>query len=137
GVFNYQETVFAHPPNGPGGSNVTTRVKITDLTDGTSNTCMLSETKRSKVGTRGPCGYSVGGAAGDVYNLDNIYLIPATDPGWSDYTPMSGPTDTPSPSNPFFSGPWYHCNSWDYGPTNRITYRGCQYYRRLVEMSFY
>jgi prepilin-type N-terminal cleavage/methylation domain-containing protein/prepilin-type processing-associated H-X9-DG protein len=120
GIFNFKLS------NG----QVTSRVRITDVTDGTSNTCMLSETKRSTVGA------GCGQGGGDVYNLTNVYLLPSTDPGWSPYSPEVGPLFDET-KNPFFPGPYYHCNSWDYGPTNRITYRGCQYYRGLPEMEVY
>jgi prepilin-type N-terminal cleavage/methylation domain-containing protein/prepilin-type processing-associated H-X9-DG protein len=139
GIFN-----FTWVKNNPDdlGRTVTSRVRITDITDGTSNTAMWSETKRSKLGINGPCGIRLPGQpnAGDGYHPDNSYLIPDTpipDAGWNIYSPMFGPTDTPSPTNPYFSGPWYHCNSWDYGPTNTIRYRGCEYYRDIPQMQNY
>ncbi len=127
GIFNFRTAA------GPGGTTtITTRVRITDVTDGTSNTCMLSETLRSTV--NGGCG--AGTPLTDYYNLTTVYLIPNTDAGWSPYTPQFGPLFNET-SNPTFAGPYYHCNSWDYGPTNRITYRGCQYYRDIPQMEVY
>jgi prepilin-type N-terminal cleavage/methylation domain-containing protein/prepilin-type processing-associated H-X9-DG protein len=125
GIFNFRLSGTAAT-----GFKVITRTRITDIRDGTSNTCMLSETLRSTVNQ------GCGQGGGDVYNLTNIYLLPNTDPGWSDYTPMFGPI-TSDPGNTQFSGPFYNCNNWDYGPTSRITYRGCQYYRDIPEMEIY
>jgi prepilin-type processing-associated H-X9-DG protein len=113
GIFNYQTN---------GAGQVTTRVRITDISDGTSNTAMYSETTRSTVaGGTWP-------SHGDYYNPTNVYLIPDTDSGWSDYTPQFGPKSANGK---------YHCDDWDYGPTSRLTYRGWQYYRDLPEMEIY
>src|SRR5262249_40849739 len=113
GVFNVQVSA----------GRVTSRGHITDIADGTSNTGLFSETKRSTV-AGGSCPVS-----GDYYNLNNIYLLPGNDPGWSPYTPQFGPLfhETSGP----MAGNTYRCNSWDYGPTSRITYRGWQYYRAI------
>ncbi|MFO0811080.1 MAG: DUF1559 domain-containing protein [Gemmataceae bacterium] len=121
GIFNF--TII-------GGK--TRRIRITDVADGTSNTGMISETKRSTVG--GGCG-PVGNT--DYYNADNIYLLPATDDGWSVTTPMVGSQITVTDPGAVIVGSTYHCNAWNYGPTNRITYRGCEYYRGLPEMTIY
>jgi prepilin-type N-terminal cleavage/methylation domain-containing protein/prepilin-type processing-associated H-X9-DG protein len=121
GIFNFQTK------NG----KVTSRVQITDVADGSSNTAMLSETLRSTVGQ----GCGTGG--GDTYNPTNIYLIPTNDDGWSNLTPMTGTLFNETNPAALIQGMTYKCNSWDYTPTNRITYRGCQYYRHIVEMSTY
>ena len=119
GIFNCQTS----------GGQVTTRVRITDIKDGTSNTAMYSETKRSTVNG------GVWPVSGDTYNLTNIYLLPDTDAGWSLYTPQTGPLFD-QPQGPL-AGMTYRCNSWNYPPTNRITYRGWQYYRAIPEMQIY
>lgn len=150
GIFQYQlqANSCAASNNIPSsalcGSNVTTRVRITDVSDGTSNTCLFSETKRSTVqGSQGPCGQGTG----DNYNLTNVYKIPSptndtiqtgTEPGWGWYDPRTGPTDGEAPGqNTVFSGPYYHCNSWDYGPTQAVRFRGCQYFTDLPPMQMY
>jgi prepilin-type processing-associated H-X9-DG protein len=95
---------------------VKTKVRITDILDGASNTAMLAETLRSTVnGGNWP-------VSGDFYNKTNIYLEP--DKEFNLYTPQYG-------------SPPYHCDNWDYGPTSRISYRGWQYYRGIVEMENY
>ena len=76
GIFNYKVAA--------GTSTLTTQVKISSISDGTSNTAMLSETTRSTVA--GGCGGS-----GDDYNHTNMYLEPVTDAGWSNTTPQFGP----------------------------------------------
>jgi prepilin-type processing-associated H-X9-DG protein len=156
GVFNYT----LNPPVAAAGvTQLASSQRITDITDGTSNTAMFSETTRSK--TDGGCGHNnvTAYTPADYYNPTIIYLIPDSDPGWSPYTPTPnlspalqtnpGPiTMTQEPqysSNPnspkdyaFAPGPQPPCNSWDYYPTNDIRYRGCQYYRGDVpEMEFY
>jgi prepilin-type N-terminal cleavage/methylation domain-containing protein/prepilin-type processing-associated H-X9-DG protein len=116
GIFNF--TLRA--------GQVTSHVRVTDISDGASNTSLLSETLRSTVAQG--CGYVPSGPIGDVYNPTNIYLLPSDDEGWSLYTPQFGPRGATG---------LYHCDDWDYPPTNRITYRGCQYYRGLPEMEIY
>jgi prepilin-type N-terminal cleavage/methylation domain-containing protein/prepilin-type processing-associated H-X9-DG protein len=136
GIFN-----FTPRPTGVAVATitkVTSRVRITDITDGTSNTAMWSETKRSTVnGGNWP-------VSGDQYNISNIYLEPdgfngnSLDPSWNLYTPMYGPTTTPLPaSGPFQGQSTYGCNNYAYKPTSRITYRGWQYYRGIPEMQNY
>jgi prepilin-type N-terminal cleavage/methylation domain-containing protein/prepilin-type processing-associated H-X9-DG protein len=112
GIFNFQTS----------GAKVTSRVKITDVIDGTSNTAMYSETLRSTVNG------GVWPVKGDFYNPTNIYLLPGTDSGWSDYSPQVGPKTSKG---------LFHCDDWDYPPTSRISYRGWQYYRAIPEMSIY
>jgi prepilin-type N-terminal cleavage/methylation domain-containing protein/prepilin-type processing-associated H-X9-DG protein len=126
GIFNFQ---LRTDPDG--WRRVSARVRLTDITDGTSNTAMFSETRRSRVseGTWPP--------VDDAYNPTNVYLLPKNDAGWSDYTPMTGPLFNETNPAALIVGMTYRCNSWDYGPTNRITYRGWQYYRDLPEMQTY
>ncbi len=128
GIFNFQTDA-----NG----NVTSRVKITDVSsgDGTSNTAMVSETIRAT-----NCSAQNGGKG--WYDPTIVYLLPSTDSGYSVLSPMFGPTFNEQPAGTgagaaLFKGNTYHCNSWDYPPTNAITYRGCEYYRGLPETSFY
>jgi prepilin-type N-terminal cleavage/methylation domain-containing protein/prepilin-type processing-associated H-X9-DG protein len=123
GIFNFTGWNTA--------GQVASHVRILDVTDGTSNTAMFSETTRSTVAG------GVWPVSGDHYNPTNIYLIPDTDPGWSPYTPMTGPLFNETAAGALIQGQTYNCNSWDYGPTSRITYRGWQYYRDIPEMEVY
>jgi prepilin-type processing-associated H-X9-DG protein len=50
---------------------------------------------------------------------------------------MFGPSFSETNPAALIQGQTYRCNSWDYGPTNAIFYRGCEYYRGLVEMTSY
>jgi prepilin-type N-terminal cleavage/methylation domain-containing protein/prepilin-type processing-associated H-X9-DG protein len=120
GIFNY---------TGSGGK-VTTRVKITDVTDGTSNTCMWSETKRSM-------DPRLSSAGGNSYDPTMIYLLPSDDDGWSILTPMYGPTFNVTAAGALIQGETYRCNAYQYGPTSIIRYRGLEYYRGIVEMNNY
>ncbi len=122
GIFNFTRDATG---------KVTSHVTITSIGDGTSNTAMWSETKRSTVnGGNWP-------VSDDAYNLTNIYLLPVTDAGWNIYTPQYGPTyNETAPAAPI-QGPTFRCNAWDYPPTNRISYRGWQYYRGLPALSAY
>jgi prepilin-type N-terminal cleavage/methylation domain-containing protein/prepilin-type processing-associated H-X9-DG protein len=124
GIFNF--TTSPVPSTANNKWVVTSRVKITDVVDGTSNTCMWSETKRATAG--GGCDPTRLTNA-DFYNATAIYLLPATDAGWSPVTPMTGPLFNETNPLALIQGPTFRCNSWDYGPTNGIFYRGCQYYR--------
>jgi prepilin-type processing-associated H-X9-DG protein len=128
GIFNFQFGAL----QADGWRKVTTHVRITDISDGTSNTAMFSETRRSTVN-----GGSWPTSGKDFYNPTNIYLLPSNDAGWSNYTPMFGPLFNETNPAAMFVGSTYRCNSWDYGPTSRITYRGWQYYRALPEMQTY
>jgi prepilin-type N-terminal cleavage/methylation domain-containing protein/prepilin-type processing-associated H-X9-DG protein len=119
GIFNFQ---FG-PLQSDGSRKVISRVRLAEVSsgDGTSNTAMFSETKRSTVnGGNWP-------VSKDYYNPTNIYLLPGDDSGWSPYTPQFGP---------LYQGK-YHCDNWDWGPTSRISYRGWQYYRNIPEMQTY
>jgi prepilin-type N-terminal cleavage/methylation domain-containing protein/prepilin-type processing-associated H-X9-DG protein len=121
GIFNFTYNA-AH--------QVSSRVRITDVKDGTSNTCMWSETKRSTNGNLAANG-------GNSYDATMIYLLPATDAGWSVLTPMTGPLFNVTTSTALIQGPTYRCNAYDYGPTSIIRYRGLEYYRALPEMNQY
>ncbi len=114
-------------------TNLKTGPKITmnDIIDGSSNTAMWSETTRSTVA--GGCG----AAGGDDYNPTNVYLLPISDGGWNVLTPQTGPTFNETNTGALLQGNTFRCNSWDYGPTNRIAYRGCEYYRGIPEMFMY
>jgi prepilin-type processing-associated H-X9-DG protein len=65
------------------------------------------------------------------------------DAGWSVYTPQFGPmfNEQPNPSKgastPIVVGNTYRCNSYDYGPTSIIRYRGMEYYRYIPESGLY
>jgi prepilin-type N-terminal cleavage/methylation domain-containing protein/prepilin-type processing-associated H-X9-DG protein len=122
GVFNFQRV-------GGGGKIIPS--KLLDIADGTSNTAMMAETLRSTVGQ------GCGQGGGDTYNPSNIYLLPDADDGWSVFTPQTGSMFNESNPNALIPGSTYKCNSWDYGPTNRITYRTCEYYRGIVNMTTY
>jgi prepilin-type N-terminal cleavage/methylation domain-containing protein/prepilin-type processing-associated H-X9-DG protein len=119
GMFNYQ-TSFDQTT---GISTITTKLRIVQIKDGTSNTAMWSETKRAN--------------RISVYEETNVYLLPLTDPGYSLYTPMSGPLFNETNPAALIQGMTYNCNSWDYPPTNRISYRGLEYYRGLPALSNY
>jgi prepilin-type N-terminal cleavage/methylation domain-containing protein/prepilin-type processing-associated H-X9-DG protein len=125
GVFN-----FTYGPATPAGTPVAGKVRITDISDGTSNTAMFSETKRSMASN------SNGGTLNN-YDPTMVYLLPATDAGWSVLTPMTGPLFNETNTAAVIVGMTYRCNSWDYGPTNGIRYRGLQYYRALPETNQY
>jgi prepilin-type N-terminal cleavage/methylation domain-containing protein/prepilin-type processing-associated H-X9-DG protein len=148
GIFN--RTYSAYSGYYPAAGATATSIRITDVTDGTSNTALFSETTRST--TDGGCGHNdvTKYTPRDYYNPTIIYLIPDNDPGWSPYTPTPpGAPMTPEPgyaygsytSSPhnylFPPGPQPPCNSWDYTFTSDIRYRGCQYYRDIPEMETY
>jgi prepilin-type N-terminal cleavage/methylation domain-containing protein/prepilin-type processing-associated H-X9-DG protein len=121
GIFN-----FTWGPALPSGlTPVENRVTMVGVTDGTSNTAMFSETTRSM------------NSASSNYDPTMIYLIPSTDAGWSVTTPMFGPTFDETNSAALIQGNTYHCNSYDYGPTSIIRYRGLEYYRGLPETNQY
>jgi prepilin-type N-terminal cleavage/methylation domain-containing protein/prepilin-type processing-associated H-X9-DG protein len=115
GIFN----VTVH------SGQVTNKVRITDIADGASNTAMFSETTRSIA------------TSGNHFDITMVYLLPNTDDGWSIYTPMTGPLFDEEDPAALIRGSTYRCNSYNYGPTYIIQYRGCEYYRGLVEMQNY
>jgi prepilin-type N-terminal cleavage/methylation domain-containing protein len=121
GIFNFQYDA---------NHQVINRVRLTDIKDGTSNTAMWSETTRSNASN------SLGGAK-DNYDKTMVYLLPSNDSGWSVATPQTGPLFNETNSAAWIQGPTFHCNSWDYPPTNIIRYRGLEYYRALPEMNQY
>ena len=121
GIFNF---TYSGTPASP------SHLRIVEVTDGTSNTAMWSETKRSMASNSD-------GGADNNYDPTMIYLLPSTDPGWNLYTPEFGPLFNETGSTALIKGNTYHCNSWDYGPTSIIRYRGLEYYRALPEMSQY
>jgi prepilin-type N-terminal cleavage/methylation domain-containing protein/prepilin-type processing-associated H-X9-DG protein len=122
GIFNIQTAASGT------STAITSKTTLVMITDGTSNTAMWSETKRASA------------AAADFaadYDPTNIYLLPATDAGYSLTSPQVGPTFSETNANALIQGSTFHCNSWDYGPTNRIGYRGLEYYRGLAALSCY
>lgn len=117
GCFNYQVNAA--------GTTTTSKVTLVGITDGTSNTAMWSETKRSM------------NNGGNHYDPTMLYLLPNTDAGYSVTTPQFGPLFNETNANALIRGNTYHCNAYDYGPTNIITYVGLEYYRGLAGLSTY
>jgi prepilin-type N-terminal cleavage/methylation domain-containing protein/prepilin-type processing-associated H-X9-DG protein len=117
GIFNTGVPIGGVPP---------TKVSIPLILDGTSNTAMFSETTRS-----------ITNPSANWHDPTMIYLLPTTDAGWNIYTPMYGPSFNETSTLALIQGNTYHCNSWDYGPTNGISYRGLEYDRGLPEMNQY
>jgi len=133
GLFNYRN-------NGSGTSTaVTSQVKISSITDGVSNTAMVSETLRSTVS--GGCGTGLTGGSGTnsaFYDHTAQYVLPITDAGWSNTTPQFGALSSETNTWAWIQGSTYHCNMYNYGPTCMIDYRGCQYFRGGVSsLSFF
>jgi prepilin-type N-terminal cleavage/methylation domain-containing protein/prepilin-type processing-associated H-X9-DG protein len=126
GIFNFTYGAA----NAAGFLPASRGVTLVTITDGTSNTAMFSETKRSTASN------SNGGGLNN-YDPTMIYLLPSTDAGWSVTTPMTGPLFNETNAGALIQGNTYRCNSWDYGPTNIIRYRGLEYYRALPEMNQY
>jgi prepilin-type N-terminal cleavage/methylation domain-containing protein/prepilin-type processing-associated H-X9-DG protein len=121
GVFNYQVSVTGTQ------ATVTTKVTLVGVTDGTSNTAMWAETTRSNQPT----------PRTSNYDKTAIYLLPLNDAGYSLTTPQTGPLFNETNPAAWIQGQTYRCNSWDYGPTNAIFYRGNEYYRGLPALSNY
>jgi prepilin-type N-terminal cleavage/methylation domain-containing protein/prepilin-type processing-associated H-X9-DG protein len=117
GIFNYQSGA------GGAGTMVTSKLRILAIRDGTSNTAMWAETKLA--------------TNTSVYDPTNVYLLPSTDAGYSLTTPMTGPLFNETNAAALIVGNTFRCNSWDYGPTQRISYRGLQYYRGIPAVSNY
>ncbi|MDR3622438.1 MAG: DUF1559 domain-containing protein, partial [Paludisphaera borealis] len=108
GAFNVQINETAKV-NTPDYQKVTSRTQMSVFTDGTSNTGMFAETKRSRyIGASGL--YS----GRTPYSLDMVYIMGATDSTWSNQiiSPL--------------------CSNWDNSQVlDLIGYRGGQYYRFL------
>ncbi len=111
-------------------TQVKTKVAITSITDGTSNTAMWSERTLSTDSN------SDGGGK-NSYDHTMIYLLPDADDGWSPYTPMTGTQVSETNPAAWIQGTTYKCNAYDYGPTSIIRYRGLEYYRAIPEMCQY
>jgi prepilin-type N-terminal cleavage/methylation domain-containing protein/prepilin-type processing-associated H-X9-DG protein len=124
GMFNIQTT--------PAGAltALVSKLTLVMVTDGTSNTAMWSETKRASAAASSS-------TAPNDYDPTQVYLLPSTDAGYSLTTPQTGPLFSETNTNALIVGSTYRCNSWDYGPTNRISYRGLEYYRGLAALSNY
>jgi len=95
---------------------VSSHVKVASITDGTSNTGMFSETKRSTLPDPSAASYN----APQIYDLSNVYCLLAGDPTWSNNVwPQS-------------------CSNWNNPqPQFTITYRGMEYYRNLPMTGYY
>ncbi len=109
GVFN----VMVDSTSARGNVNwqkILSSVTIASITDGTSNTAMWAEVKRSNLPSPAP--------STSVYDPDNTYYIPNTK------------FDNGKPVLP-------DCNDWNVPTTSRITYRGQQYHRNLPMTSTY
>jgi prepilin-type processing-associated H-X9-DG protein len=91
---------------------------------------MFSETTRSM-------NSALAANGGNSYDPTMVYLLPSTDAGWSVTTPQTGPLYNETNSAALIQGNTYRCNSYNYGPTSIIRYRGLQYYRALPEMNQY
>jgi len=125
GIFNYQY--------GAAVNNlipVKSKVHIMDVTDGTSNTSMWAERTLSQASN------SDGGTKNN-YDPTMQYLLPDTDDGWNMLTPMTGALVSETNPAALIQGMTYKCNSYDYGPTNIIRYRGLEYYRAIPQMNQY
>jgi prepilin-type N-terminal cleavage/methylation domain-containing protein/prepilin-type processing-associated H-X9-DG protein len=123
GIFNFQAT------SAGGVVNVTSRLRITAITDGTSNTCMWSETKLSQADA------ALGGSG---YDPTTVNLILTSDDGYSLYTPQTGTLVNETNPAALIQGMTYKCNSRTYLLANggsRISYRGLEYYRGLPAVS--
>ena len=97
--------------------NVTNKVTMASILDGTSNTGMFSETYRSKIVN---IGYSQLNASGQINQLDIVFLEAVGDPS---YTNQIWPST---------------CNNWNSNNVlNYISYRGEEYYRDIPETGYY
>jgi prepilin-type N-terminal cleavage/methylation domain-containing protein/prepilin-type processing-associated H-X9-DG protein len=126
GIFNFQYGTVVKDVATP----VKTKVLISAITDGTSNTAMWSERTLSKASN------SDGGPK-NSYDPTMQYLLPDTDDGWSNLTPMTGALFNVTNPAAWIQGNTYKCNAYDYGPTSIIRYRGLQYYRSIPQMNQY
>jgi prepilin-type N-terminal cleavage/methylation domain-containing protein/prepilin-type processing-associated H-X9-DG protein len=111
GLFNVVLNTTA-PKGDPDYQKVTSSCRYADITDGTSNTGMFAETKRSSLPETGI--YS----GRNPYNLLNVFLY-ATSAMDNQIWPAK-------------------CNNWDNSEVlDLISYRGLQYYRNLPEVAYY
>jgi prepilin-type N-terminal cleavage/methylation domain-containing protein/prepilin-type processing-associated H-X9-DG protein len=134
GIFNYQynPAVTGQP------TLVRSKVLITGITDGTSNTAMWSERTLSTASNSD-------GGADNNYDHTMIYLLPGgvppagtgADAGYTYTSIQVGPQFNETNPAAWIVGNTWRCNSWDYGPTSIIRYRGLEYYRALPEMNQY
>jgi prepilin-type N-terminal cleavage/methylation domain-containing protein/prepilin-type processing-associated H-X9-DG protein len=122
GIFNFTYSAATTPAT---PRLVTNKVRLTDISDGSSNTCMFAETTRSMV------------SSGNNYDKTMVYILPTSDDGWSVASPQVGTLYNETNASAWFTGNTYKCNSWDYGPTNIIRYRGLEYYRALPQTNHY
>lgn len=130
GIFNY---TLPGPTGNP---------RFNDVTDGTSYTAMWSETTRAlDSGQNGATTLALYGSkisqGGPVYLIPGPFDAGGPDPGWNVYTPQFGPMFNESNAAALIVGNTYNCNSWDYGPTSRVSYRGFEYYRYIPEIAVY
>jgi prepilin-type N-terminal cleavage/methylation domain-containing protein/prepilin-type processing-associated H-X9-DG protein len=126
GIFNFTATADA-----TGVFTIQTKLRILQISDGTSNTAMWSETKLA-TSDRDLNGSSAGT---NWYDPTMVYILPNADQGWSNYTPQTGPLFPENNPAALIQGMTWRCNSWDYPPTNAITYRGLEYFRGLPAVS--
>jgi prepilin-type N-terminal cleavage/methylation domain-containing protein/prepilin-type processing-associated H-X9-DG protein len=119
GIFNYK----SGPGAVAGSSIITSKLPLNRVTDGTSNTAMWSESTRPN-------------DTADPYAGSNIYLLPAGDAGYSVTNVQMGPLFNQTNPAALIQGNTFRCNAWDYGPTNRIGYRGLEYYRGIAESHY-
>ena len=112
GAFNVQlDETSPQQINGafnPNYRKVLNKVTLATIVDGTSNTGMFAETKRSDVPL------SAGYTGRNPYRLDNVFIVSSSDSQWS---LQVWPSD---------------CNNWDNSQVlYLIQYRGQEYYRNL------
>ena len=118
GVFNVQvDETSPQTINGvfnPNYSKVTSKVTLASITDGTSNTSMYSETRRSDIAL------SAGYTGNNPLRYDNVYIMSASDPTWNNHV-------------------WSTlCNNWYNAQVEfLIQYRGQEYYRNLPMTGYY
>jgi prepilin-type N-terminal cleavage/methylation domain-containing protein len=146
GVFN--SVPYAH------GAQPSHTVRMASITDGTSSTALFSETVRTAgcgtVTTTNFYNYEPTG----VYYFYQSTPSNWTEPSWSDSTPAgigspagsipgSGTssngtyTQNESGTAALIAATTYRCNSYNYGPTYVLSYRGCQWYRPIPETAWY
>ncbi|HEY2158692.1 MAG TPA: DUF1559 domain-containing protein [Isosphaeraceae bacterium] len=92
-------------------TTITSMVTMATITDGTSNTGMFAETKKSQWAAGSVASWYQGRTP---YSMDMVYLYSTTDPAWSNqvWPPL--------------------CGNWDNSQViDLISYRGGEYYRNL------